>query len=186
MGPHGSRNPNSTAWPTIILTGIIADIPDSLMSTVRLWISSPLRLWIRRGTPKLNLECPRWSLGNRLAISCPCYRMIKWHTPLRTNRRYCTSKATRKFFENAETVLDPSVRFIPSADMSLKTSRRLVGPTSEIGTKQSAKRWRCCGGGLLNCSQRARLSWPSPTRILRGTEWLPTTNALARGPKLEY
>jgi hypothetical protein len=34
----------------------MADSPDSLMSTVRPKINSPVRKWIRRGTVKLNLE----------------------------------------------------------------------------------------------------------------------------------
>jgi hypothetical protein len=104
MDPEGNWKPNSTAWPTIILTGIIADIPDSLMSTVRPWISSPLRLRIRRGTSKLNLECPRWSLANRLTINCPCYRLIKWHTPLRTNDGTAPQRPTRKLLRIQEQV----------------------------------------------------------------------------------
>jgi hypothetical protein len=42
----------------------MAGIPDSLTSTVRPRMSSPVRQGMRRGTSKANLRCPHYSFGN--------------------------------------------------------------------------------------------------------------------------
>jgi hypothetical protein len=69
--PPGSSNANSTASPTIVPSGIMAAIPDSLTSNVRPWINSPVRQWISTGISRLNLEFPRCSFGKSCISTSP-------------------------------------------------------------------------------------------------------------------